>query len=112
MSAWKSKPASFLTLLGPSGCGKTTLLRCIAGLEDPDEGEIYIGDNLIFSTTQGDIPATGKTRAGARLPELCPVAAHESGEEHVLCAGDPETAQGRDQQAGEGIPGGSENGRV
>ena len=34
------KPGSFLTLLGPSGCGKTTLLRCIAGLEDPDEGEI------------------------------------------------------------------------
>ena len=30
-----------LTLLGPSGCGKTTILRCIAGLEDPDEGEIY-----------------------------------------------------------------------
>ena len=34
------EPGSFLTLLGPSGCGKTTLLRCIAGLEDPDEGEI------------------------------------------------------------------------
>ena len=29
----------FLILLGPSGCGKTTLLRCIAGLETPDEGE-------------------------------------------------------------------------
>ncbi|HEX7221545.1 MAG TPA: ATP-binding cassette domain-containing protein, partial [Burkholderiales bacterium] len=26
------------TLLGPSGCGKTTLLRCIVGLESPDEG--------------------------------------------------------------------------
>ncbi len=43
------EPGSFLTLLGPSGCGKTTLLRCIAGLEDPDGGEIYIGDKLIFS---------------------------------------------------------------
>ncbi|RPI91495.1 MAG: ATP-binding cassette domain-containing protein, partial [Chloroflexi bacterium] len=40
------EPVSFLTLLGPSGCGKTTLLRCIAGLEDPNEGEIYIGDKL------------------------------------------------------------------
>ena len=43
------EPGSFLTLLGPSGCGKTTLLRCLAGLEDPDGGEIYIGDKLIFS---------------------------------------------------------------
>ncbi len=34
-------------LLGPSGCGKTTTLRCIAGLEEPDEGEIYIGGELV-----------------------------------------------------------------
>ena len=31
-------------LLGPSGCGKTTLLRCIAGLERQDCGELYLGD--------------------------------------------------------------------
>lgn len=37
----------FVVLLGPSGCGKTTILRCIAGLETPDEGEIYIGDRLV-----------------------------------------------------------------
>jgi len=44
---------AFLTLLGPSGCGKTTLLRCIAGLEDPDGGEIVIGDKLVFSHSRG-----------------------------------------------------------
>ena len=33
----------FVCLLGPSGCGKTTTLRCIAGLEDPDDGDILIG---------------------------------------------------------------------
>src|SRR5262249_13531054 len=38
-----------LTLLGPSGCGKTTTLRLIAGLEEPDGGEIQIGSNLVFS---------------------------------------------------------------
>ena len=47
------EPGTFVTLLGPSGCGKTTLLRCVAGLEDPDGGEIYIGDKLIFSFDKG-----------------------------------------------------------
>lgn len=32
----------FITLLGPSGCGKSTLLRCIAGLETPDSGNLYV----------------------------------------------------------------------
>ena len=37
----------YFCLLGPSGCGKTTLLRLIAGLIKPDEGEIYIGNRLV-----------------------------------------------------------------
>jgi multiple sugar transport system ATP-binding protein len=47
------EPGTFVTLLGPSGCGKTTLLRCVAGLEDPDGGEIFIGNKLIFSFDKG-----------------------------------------------------------
>ncbi len=42
-----------LTLLGPSGCGKTTTLRCVAGLERPDDGEIRFGDWVVFSRAQG-----------------------------------------------------------
>jgi ABC-type Fe3+/spermidine/putrescine transport system ATPase subunit len=37
----------FVTLLGPSGCGKTTTLRCIAGLDRPDAGEIRIGGDVV-----------------------------------------------------------------
>ena len=44
---------AFFTLLGPSGCGKTTLLRCIAGLEVPDGGEVRLGDRILFSSARG-----------------------------------------------------------
>ena len=37
----------FLVLLGPSGCGKTTTMRMIAGLEEPTEGEIRIGSQVV-----------------------------------------------------------------
>ena len=37
----------FITLLGPSGCGKSTLLRCIAGLNQVDNGELWVdGENI------------------------------------------------------------------
>src|SRR3972149_5683035 len=47
------KKGEFYTLLGPSGCGKTTTLRCVAGLETPEKGEIIIGDELVFSSEGG-----------------------------------------------------------
>src|SRR5476649_3076590 len=37
------KKGQFVCLLGPSGCGKTMTLRCVAGLEEPDDGDVLIG---------------------------------------------------------------------
>ncbi|ALJ18893.1 ABC transporter ATP-binding protein [Microbacterium sp. No. 7] len=51
----------FIVLLGPSGCGKTTLLRCIAGLESPDEGAIDILGSRVV-----------QKGAGAREIEVAP----------------------------------------
>ncbi len=45
--SFEIRDGEFFALLGPSGSGKTTTLRLIAGLEIPDEGEIYIDDRLV-----------------------------------------------------------------
>ncbi|HEV8251717.1 MAG TPA: ABC transporter ATP-binding protein [Gaiellaceae bacterium] len=49
------------TLLGPSGCGKTTTLRCIAGLESPDAGEIEVAGKVFFSSERRvHVPANAR----------------------------------------------------
>jgi iron(III) transport system ATP-binding protein len=51
------KDGELLTLLGPSGCGKSTTLWSIAGLHDPDQGRIAVGDAVLFDHEQGiDLP--------------------------------------------------------
>jgi iron(III) transport system ATP-binding protein len=47
------KKGQFYALLGPSGCGKTTTLRCIAGLERPEGGEIRIGGRVVSAPERG-----------------------------------------------------------
>jgi len=44
----------FLVFVGPSGCGKTTSLRLLAGLEEADEGRIFIGDRLVNDVAPKD----------------------------------------------------------
>ncbi len=51
--SFEVKTGEFFALLGSSGCGKTTTLRCIAGLEIPDSGEIWINDKPVFSSKKG-----------------------------------------------------------
>ena len=45
----RANQGELVTLLGPSGCGKTTTLRCIAGLERAERGEIRIGERVVAS---------------------------------------------------------------
>ncbi len=49
----EASPQQITVLLGPSGCGKTTILRCVAGLDRPQDGEIYIGDLLATHSRKG-----------------------------------------------------------
>jgi len=58
------KSGEFMVLLGPSGCGKTTLLRCLAGLETPDQGEIIIGGTVVFSSSEKIMSPPGKRNVG------------------------------------------------
>ncbi len=51
--SFEVQKGQIFTLLGPSGCGKSTTLRCIAGIETPNEGEILLGDHEVFNTAKG-----------------------------------------------------------
>ena len=42
----------FLVLLGPSGCGKTTTLRCLAGLDSADAGQISMRQDVVFDASR------------------------------------------------------------
>src|SRR5512141_2522822 len=44
----------FLVLVGPSGCGKTTILRMVAGLDEPTSGAVVIGDTIVNGVAPQD----------------------------------------------------------
>lgn len=56
-----------LSLLGPSGCGKTTTLRCVAGLEEADEGSINIDGRTVFSAVTGERTVVPPERRGLSM---------------------------------------------
>jgi len=58
------KDGEFFSLLGPSGCGKTTTIRCIAGLETPDDGEIWLGDQMVYSKARNKLVPAHQRKLG------------------------------------------------
>jgi iron(III) transport system ATP-binding protein len=62
--SFQMKAGEFLTLLGPSGCGKTTTLRCVAGLENPDSGEVLIDGKTVYSIRERVAVPTEKRDIG------------------------------------------------
>lgn len=52
------------TFLGPSGCGKTTTLRCIAGLEEADQGKVSIGDKIVADPSRDIFVPPGERGVG------------------------------------------------
>ena len=61
---------SFFALLGPSGCGKTTTLRMVAGLEQPTEGRLLLGDTDVTGTKPYRRPVNTVFQSYALFPHL------------------------------------------
>jgi len=61
---------SFFALLGPSGCGKTTTLRMVAGLEDPTQGRVLIGNDDITDLRPYKRPVNTVFQSYALFPHL------------------------------------------
>jgi spermidine/putrescine transport system ATP-binding protein len=61
---------SFFALLGPSGCGKTTTLRMVAGLEQPTQGRILIGDTDLTGSRPYERPVNTVFQSYALFPHL------------------------------------------
>src|SRR5919106_4593775 len=58
------QPGEIFTLLGPSGCGKTTTLRLVAGLEEPDDGEILLNGEIVAAPKRAIFVVPDKRHMG------------------------------------------------
>jgi spermidine/putrescine transport system ATP-binding protein len=61
---------SFFALLGPSGCGKTTTLRMVAGLEQPTDGRVLIGDSDLTGSRPYERPVNTVFQSYALFPHM------------------------------------------
>ena len=64
------RSGEFISLLGPSGCGKTTLLRMIAGFEQPDDGDILVGGASVVDLPPHRRPVNTVFQSYALFPHM------------------------------------------
>jgi putative ABC transport system ATP-binding protein len=55
---------SFIAVVGPSGSGKSTLLHCLAGLDTPDSGKVYLGETELTRMSEQDLTSLRRDRVG------------------------------------------------
>jgi molybdate transport system ATP-binding protein len=77
-----SEIAGVTVLFGPSGAGKTTILRCLAGLLRPDEGEIRFGDQIWWSAAQRRFVPASNRQIGL-VPQAYDLFPHLSVEKNI-----------------------------
>ena len=89
----KIPDGAYCCFLGPSGCGKTTILRMIAGHEDPTDGEILIGGENVVGL------AAGRARHRDDVPVLRAVPASERARQYRVRAARPRPVEDRSLSA-------------
>lgn len=83
-----------LGFLGASGCGKSMTLRCIAGVETPDEGRIAVNDRVFFDSAAG-VDLTPQERKTALLFQNYQLFPNMTVAENVAAGMDPKMDKGR-----------------
>ncbi len=68
--SFKIPQGSFFSILGPSGCGKTTLLRMLAGFQQPDSGDIFIKGKSVLHTPPNKRPVNMVFQHLALFPNM------------------------------------------
>ena len=79
-----------LAILGPSGCGKSMTLKCIAGVETPDEGYIELGGRVLFDSAK-KVNLPPQQRGWLFISKLCPLSQYDGGTNIAAIKGDRKT---------------------
>ena len=71
-------------ILGASGCGKSMTLRCIAGIEKPDEGYIELNGKVFYDSKNKINLRPQERHVGLLFQELCPVSRNMTVEQNLM----------------------------